>query len=77
MGEDGDYHAYLVDRRNPDDKDVVIPKHYTKQFIAEHWLDIYDDEERTCTIHAAGHTINVYRSGLRGILIEIETRTID
>lgn len=72
MGEDGEYDAHIVDRRDPDNQNVVIPEHYTKQFTAEHWLDVYDDEERTYTIHADGHTINVYRAGLRGVLIEVE-----
>lgn len=64
FGEDGEYHAWMVD-----DENVEIPEHYTKQFECEHWLKVYDDD--ACSLNVKSPKIEVYTAGQRGCLIRL------
>lgn len=60
-GGDGRYKAYIVNDK------ALIPDHYKLEASFEHWLRIYDDDEKTLEIKA--DHIEVYRSGDYGTLI--------
>ena len=62
FGGDSDYRAYYVN------EPAVIGAHYELAFSCHNWLWIYDDMARTVQINAK--TINVYRAGEYGCIIE-------
>ena len=64
FGEDGCYRAYIIT-----EPDVVIGSHYKKAATFNHWLKIYDDDEKTFEKHAK--EINIYRAGDFGCIIQI------
>lgn len=64
FGEDGDYKAWVVI-----DSEVEIPSHYTKVTEGNSWLDIIDDDR--VVAHLSGERFEVYRAGLRGLLIRV------
>lgn len=64
LGGDGDYKAYIIDERTP------VPEHYTLHSEHRYWLKVYDDELCMLYIHYCS-TIQVYRSGTYGILIQV------
>ncbi len=64
FGEDGCYHAYLVDN-----KDIEIGSHYTKVFECFAWLKIYDD---TTCVFQSNYEFNffeIWRAGNSGMII--------
>lgn len=63
FGEDGAYHAYIVD------SEATIGEHYTLCSEFQHWLKIYDDLDLAAEFVAA--TIKVYRSGQFGCIIQL------
>lgn len=63
FGEDGDYRAYIADG------ETEIGSHYALKATFNHWLKVYDDENLVYDVMAK--TINVYRAGLRGCIIQI------
>ena len=67
FGEDGEYYAYLIHRK--ENKPVEIGEHYKKVATFTNWLKIYDDHESTLEIK--GKVINVYRAGEFGCIIEV------
>ena len=70
FGEDGIYRAYLVYG-----SDVEIGSHYKKVATFNHWLKIYDDDEKTYEITAK--EINIYRAGVFGCIIQIINQFLD
>ena len=67
FGEDGEYYAYLIHRK--ENEPVEIGEHYKKVATFTNWLKIYDDYESTLDIK--GRVINVYRAGEFGCIIEV------
>lgn len=67
FGEDGRYTAYLIKRAS--NEEVEIGSHYEKRASFRSWIRIYDDEELTYKAYA--ETINIYRSGDFGCIIEL------
>jgi hypothetical protein len=63
FGEDGSYHAYVVD------KDTEIGSHYTKVAEFESWMKIYDDEKLVKSFEA--RKIIVYRAREMGCIIQL------
>lgn len=62
FGEDGSYHAYVVDENN-----VKIGSHYHKVAEFNSWMKIYDDEELVKVFRA--EKIIVYRAAEMGCII--------
>lgn len=67
FGEDGEYYAYLIHRK--ENEIVEIGSHYKLITTFNTWLKIYDDDE--CTFRTEGRVINVYRAGEFGCIIEV------
>ena len=65
FGKDGTYYAYIVDGV------AEIGEHYTLVKSCKHWLKIFDDCEKTIDIYRYGSTINIYRAGEQGCIIQI------
>lgn len=66
FGEDNNYNAYNVVRS--EDEIVHIGEHYEKKASFYKWMKIYDDSGYVrCFV---GDTINVYRAGEKGCIIE-------
>lgn len=63
FGEDGSYSAYIIGER-----DVEIGSHYELVASFRRWMTIYDDNSCTATFH--GDSINVYRAGDYGCIIQ-------
>ena len=63
FGEDGSYHAYMVN-----DKNAAIGEHYQLAAEFQHWIRIYDDE--TLIKNISAETIKIYRSGMFGCIIQ-------
>lgn len=61
--EDGSYYAYIVDGT------VEIPEHYDLKLTFTDYIRVYDDSEKTFEID--GKTINIYRSGSFGCIIQV------
>ncbi len=64
FGGDGTYGAYIVT-----DTDAEIGNHYKKVATFNHWLKIYDDNEKTYEVRAK--EITIYRAGDFGCIIQI------
>lgn len=64
---DGYYYAYIVD------EDALIGDHYKKVASFSYWLRIYDDIEKT--FEANADTINIYRAGDFGCIVQLIGRT--
>lgn len=62
-GEDGDYHAYIVD----DNAEIPDSYAYVDHFVS--WMKVYDDNELIRTFK--GKMIAVYRRGQRGTIIQV------
>lgn len=63
FGEDGSYSAYIIG-----EKDVEIGAHYELVASFRRWMKIYDDD--SCTASFYGDSINVYRAGDYGCIIQ-------
>lgn len=66
FGGDNSYHAYIVRG-----KDVEIGSHYRLVASFRTWINIYDDQGLTFTLHEYDSTINVYRAGEYGCIIQV------
>lgn len=62
FGGDNEYYAYLVD------EEAEIGDHYSLEFEAEYWIQIYDDRGLTFKVYA--DQIKVYRAGNYGCIIQ-------
>lgn len=67
FGEDGSYSAYIIEQTEKEE--IKIESHYTKVATFNHWLKIYDDDEKT--FDKRGKEINIYRAGQFGCIIQI------
>lgn len=63
FGEDGIYDAYFVD------ENAEIGNHYELIATFNYWLKIYDDYNLTTSL--SGSTINIYRAGNYGCIIQV------
>lgn len=66
FGEDGNYSAYLIECSNVED--VEIGNHYVLIAKFNHWLRIYDDNEKTFDEKAK--EFYIYRAGEYGCIIQ-------
>lgn len=63
FGEDGSYEAYIIG-----EADVEIGAHYELVASFRYWMNIFDDS--SCTASFRGDSINIYRSGNYGCIIQ-------
>lgn len=63
FGEDGIYDAYFVD------ENAEIGSHYELIATFNYWIKIYDDYNLTTSL--SGSTINIYRAGDYGCIIQV------
>lgn len=66
FGGDAAYKAYIVD-----DADVEIGEHYTLVATFKSWVRIYDDYGMSWEYSKNDATINIYRAGDYGCIIQI------
>ena len=75
FGEDGSYYAYKIDQRVLKSKKLKWPcsNHYSKQFSFINLIYIVDADGLVCDLEIPeGMQLNIYRSGLRGCIFELE-----
>ncbi|MBQ9975865.1 MAG: hypothetical protein IJP16_05080 [Clostridia bacterium] len=63
FGEDGVYHAYVVD------ENAEIGEHYKLLYAGRHWVRIYDDA--SLSFEAVADSILVYVAGAKGCVIQL------
>ena len=64
FGGDGSYYAYMVEG-----EDVQIGEHYRLVATFNHWLKIYDDEERM--YFESAKEFRIYRAGDYGVILQV------
>lgn len=64
FGGDGSYYAYIVEG-----EDVQIGSHYRLVATFNHWLKIYDDDERVYSDDAK--EFRIYRAGDYGVILQV------